>query len=212
MVKVILTERDDIILREIARWRGCLGRQIKKIGGFTGTRTTDARLKKLVDNGYLKRKRYVYGVAGIYQITPFTKRKLGLDVSISQIRLDQIDHDIAVVDTYLYFKDKYKLKSKDVISEKEFRHEQGFVTRGHAPDFLFKHRGKLNCVEVEFSEKAKDRLEKNVKDNYVKYNSQYFILGSNSHRVKKWLEDFAKKYPNITIVKWEVICDYTKDV
>ena len=76
---MILTERDRLILREISRWRGCLSRQVQLIGGFTGLRACDRRLKKLVDENLLTRKRYVYGLAGIYQITPKAQRLLGLD-------------------------------------------------------------------------------------------------------------------------------------
>ena len=159
---MILTERDEIIIREVDRWRGCLGRQIKTIGRFTGTRATDRRLQKLVESGYLERKKYIYGIASIYRITPLSKRKFTLGNYISKMRLEQIEHDLTVVDTYLYFKKKLALPSEAFISEKELRHEKGFVTRGHVPDFIVNYQDKKYAVEVELSLKAKDKLEKNI--------------------------------------------------
>ena len=64
-----LTDRDRFIIEEISRFRGCLGKQIIKIANFTSRRSCDQRLKKLIDNGYIERKRYVYGIAGVYRIT-----------------------------------------------------------------------------------------------------------------------------------------------
>jgi len=208
---MILTERDEAIIREIARWRGVLGHHVKAIGGFTGTRATDRRLKKLVDEKLLTRKKYVYGLAGIYQVTRKAQKLLGLDTYLGTIRLDQAVHDMAVVDTYLYFRHKYNLAETDVISEKELRHEQGFITRGHAPDLLFKQKGELHCVEVELSQKAKGRLEKNVADNYIKYATQIWIIPKNNKRVKLWIEEFATRYPNIEIIDKGVIDEFRND-
>jgi len=205
---MILTERDKSIIQEIARWRGVLGRHVKAIGKFQGTRATDRRLKKLVDEKLLTRKKYVYGLAGIYQVTRKAQQMFGLDNYLGTIRLDQAVHDMAVVDTYLYFRSKYNLSEKDVISEKEIRHEQGFITRGHAPDFLYKKDGELHCVEVELSQKAKERLEKNVADNYVKYTSQIWVIPSSNKRVKIWIEEFATRYPNIEIIDMGVIDEF----
>lgn len=205
---MILTERDEKIIKEIARWRGCLGRHIKVIGGFTGIRATDRRLKKLIDEKLLTRKNYVYGLAGIYQVTRKAQKAFGLDTYLGTIRLDQAVHDMAVVDTYLFVKHKLALPMEDFISEKEIRHEQGFIVRGHAPDFLFKYMGELFCVEVELSQKAKERLEKNVADNYIKYKGQKWIVPNSNHRVKLWLKEFKDKYPNVEIIDMGVIDDF----
>ena len=202
---MILTERDETIIREIARWRGCLSRHVKIIGEFTGIRATERRLKKLVDEKLLTRKQYVYGLAGIYQVTPKAQRTFGLDTRIGTVRLDQAVHDMTVVDTYLFIKDKLNLPSSAFISEKEIRHEQGFITRGHAPDFLYRHKDNLYCIEVELSQKARERLEHNVADNYVKYAGQKWFLPDSNKRVKIWLEELKDKFPNIEIIDMGVI-------
>jgi len=196
---LILVDRDKKIISEVSRWRGCLGRQIKIIGNFGSISATDRRLKKLVDEKLLTRKKYVYSLASIYEVTGKAKRLFELDTHTGTIRLDQAVHDIAVVDTYLFVKQTLKLLENAFTSEKEIRHKQGFVTRSHVPDFLFKHGNNLHCVEVELSEKSRERLEKNVADNFIKYSSQQWFVPKDNHRVKKWLEELKIKYPNIII-------------
>lgn len=205
---VILTERDEKIIRETARWRGCLGRQIKEIGDFKGTRATDRRIKKLTDEKLLTRKKYVYGLAGIYQITKKAQKLLGLDTYLGTVKLDQAVHDMTVVDVYLYMKEKLSLSAEDFITEKEIRHEHGFTTRSHVPDFLYflnKKKEQIFCVEIELSQKAKTRLENNVADNYIKYTGQKWIVPKANKRVIVWLNEFKERYPNIEIIELEMI-------
>ena len=197
---MVITERDKMIIKEVSRWRVMLGRQLKILGGFTGTRATDIRLKKLIDNCYLERKKYIYGIAGIYKITPLSKRLFNLDSYINKVRIEQLEHDIAVVDTYLYFKEKLGIISSDVKSEKELRSEQGFTTRGHVPDFVINHQGKKYAVEVELTLKSKERFHKNVKDNYINYDRQIWIVEKEELRIIKLLEYFQSSYNNIEII------------
>ena len=202
---MVLTDRDKLIIYEIARWRGCLGRHVKVIGSFGGMSPTNRRLKKLVDNSFLTRKKYIYALPSIYQVTPFAKRFLNLDTYIGKVKLEQAEHDMTVVDTYLYLKEKYKLSVHDVISEKELRHEHGFIVRGHAPDFIYKTGDEVHCVEVELSQKAKERLEANVQDNYIKYVSQKWVVPKNNHRVIQWLNEMMSAYPNIEMIDFREI-------
>jgi len=205
---MILTERDERIIREIGRWRGCLGRHVKRIGNFNGTRATDRRLKKLVDEKLLTRKNYVYGLAGIYQVTKKAQKLFGLDTYLGTVRLDQAVHDMMVVDIYLYIKEKLSLNAENFITEKEIRHKQGFTTRNHVPDFLYslnKNMEQIICVEIELSQKAKERLENNVKDNYIKYAGQKWYVPKTNKRVIAWLNEFKGVYPNIEIIDLEMI-------
>ncbi|MDR2571222.1 MAG: replication-relaxation family protein [Oscillospiraceae bacterium] len=200
---MVLTERDEKIIKEVARWRGCLGRQIERIGNFSGTRATDRRLKKLVDEGLLTRKKYIYGLAGIYQVTKKAQKLFGLDTYLGTVRLDQAMHDMAVVDVYLYLKERLSLPAEVFTSEKEIRHKEGFTTRSHAPDFLYElldKKGQVFCVEVELSQKAKERLESNVADNFIKYAGQKWFVPKSNKRVIAWLNEFKETYPNIEII------------
>jgi len=67
--RLVVLERDRKIIREIDRWRVCQGRHIRELGGFSGQRACDRRLRKLVQAGYISREKILYGVAGIYRIT-----------------------------------------------------------------------------------------------------------------------------------------------
>ena len=69
MEQVKVTERDELILREIDRWRTCGSRHIRFLANFSGQRATDRRLKILIDAGYIERKKYLYGVPSIYFLT-----------------------------------------------------------------------------------------------------------------------------------------------
>ena len=46
-----IMERDKKIMREIDRWRVCLGRHIRALAGFTGQRACDRRLRELIEAG-----------------------------------------------------------------------------------------------------------------------------------------------------------------
>lgn len=56
MESIRIVDRDRLIIREIDRWRVCLGRHIKELAGFTGQRACDRRLRKLINAGYIKKK------------------------------------------------------------------------------------------------------------------------------------------------------------
>jgi DNA-binding Lrp family transcriptional regulator len=60
-----IMERDKKVMREIDRWRVCLGRHIRELAGFTGERACDRRLRKLIEAGYIERKHILYGVPAI---------------------------------------------------------------------------------------------------------------------------------------------------
>ena len=177
-----------------------LGRQVKIIGEFTGTRATDRRLKKLVDSGFLEKRKYIYGIASIYNVTTLAKRKFDLGTYINKVRLEQIEHDIAVVDTYLYFRENYKINSDDVKSEKELRNEKGFTTRGHVPDFTVNHHDKKYAVEIELSLKSKERFQNNVKNNYLAYDKQIWITSKERKKIIALLKEFQNLYGNIEIL------------
>jgi len=63
-----ITNRDMELLRLVYRFKFCLGRHIKELIQFTGTRSADRRLTALVEAGYLTRKKYLYGVPYLYTV------------------------------------------------------------------------------------------------------------------------------------------------
>ncbi|MCX8074888.1 MAG: hypothetical protein N2749_04800 [Clostridia bacterium] len=205
-----IVERDRVIVEQVARWRYCLGRQIKILCDFEGQRATDRRLQKLISEQFLERRHILYGLPGLYFVTDKATEFFNMDLSKSKVRLDQIYHDIAVIDTVIYFIKNMAVDILKIESEKELRHKMGFNPRTHVPDFVYTQDLKKYCVEIETSMKAKVRFEKNIKDNYLKYETQYWIVPDNKVAIKQFLSQAKLKYNNIEILSLEVIQEYAQ--
>jgi len=191
------------ILRLVYRFKFCLGRHIKTLIEFTGSRASDRRLKALVGAGYLSRKKYLYGVPYLYTVAHKGRLLIGANKRENKIRLEQITHDITVLDTLIFFKDKYNLALSDIESERELHIKEGFGARKHQPDFVFLYLGKKCAVEIELTAKTKARLEKNVRDNYLAYDHQIWITGDT--KVLGMLKALSNDYSNMKIVRLEKI-------
>jgi hypothetical protein len=208
---VRVVERDREIMEAVARWRYCLGRHIKILAGFEGQRATDRRLQKLLQEQFLERKHILYGLPGLYILTSKAADFFDITLPKSNIRLDQIYHDIAVIDTAIYFFKNLNVDTSKIETEKELRHKMGFNPRSHVPDFIFTKNSKKCCVEIEMSLKAKSRFEKNIKDNYLKYDVQYWIVPDNKAAIKEYLSQVKNRYNNIEILSLEVVQEYAKN-
>jgi hypothetical protein len=73
-----------------------VGRQIKEMCGFSTVSACDKRLKALIEAGYLERKKYIYGVAGLYTLTHNTgvlviKKILIFDMCFKRSRIYRIN-------------------------------------------------------------------------------------------------------------------------
>lgn len=150
-----VTKRDELILQEIDRWRACGGRHIRFLAGFSGQRATDRRLRILMDAEYIERKKYLYGVPGIYFLTTKGKSLIQATARPEKVKVEQIVHDMTVLDTAIYFMHKQKLTLDDITTEKQLHQQDGFGVRKHRPDFVFQKDDETNCVEVELTLKAK---------------------------------------------------------
>ena len=209
-VGLVLMDRDKKIIREIDRWRVVQGRQVKELVGFEGQRACDRRLRKLVEFGYIKRERILYGVAGIYSNTPLGAKVAGLSGADRKIRLEQIIHDIAVLDTAIYFNKVHGVAFEDMKTEIELHRLDGFGIRKHRPDFVFTKDGKNICVEIELTLKSKDRFVQNIYDNFMKYDTQIWIVPDMNSRITAILNQQNEIYPNIEILtiseveKWKI--------
>lgn len=210
---VRLVDRDYIIMSEIDRWRCVLGRQIRLLAGFSGQRACDRRLKVLIDAGYIERKRIIYGIPGLYFLTSKGKKILGTSsLKKESVKLEQIVHDIHVLDTVIFFMYKHNILLKDIQSEKELHKLDGFSNRNHRPDFIFKKDECTYCVEIELTLKAKSRFEKNVLENFTNYDYQKWVIPNSRVSIKKRLDNQSLKYPNIEIIKLEEVDSYVKSL
>lgn len=205
-----LVDRDYTIFREVERWRYCLGRHIKVLAGFSSQRSCDRRLRVLLDNGFLCRRKIIYGIPSIYTLPFKSKMLIGANKRQDKIRLDNIVHDIVVLDTAIYFLLKYNISLSDIQTEKQLHSQDGFSTRKHQPDFVFTKDNKTYCVEVELTLKAKDRLEKNIKSNFLTYDIQIWILEDNPKLIRTMKEN-KSRYPNIEIIEIKEVKNYVKN-
>ncbi|MCL2592409.1 MAG: hypothetical protein FWD82_03495 [Defluviitaleaceae bacterium] len=196
------------IMEEIDRWRVCQGRHIRELAGFSGQRACDRRLRKLIEAGYIKRERILYGVAGIYSNTIKTLGKMGVSFRNRKIRVEQITHDIAVVDTAIYFNKRHGIEFSNMQTEIELHRLDGFGIRKHRPDFVFTKDGKLICVEVELSLKAKHRFINIMRDNFSNYEKQIWVVPSLNSKIAQTLVNNKLAYSNIELLELGEIQKY----
>ena len=202
-----LRERDFRIFREVERWRFCLGRHIKTLAGFSSQRTCDRRLRMLILEKYLIRHKVLYGVPNMYGLTSKAKTLIHANKRIDKIRLDQIIHDVTVLDVAVCFINSLGLGFGDLKTEKQLHQDDGFGVRTHHPDFIFKTDDKTYCVEVELSLKSKARLEKNIKSNFRKYDVQIWVVDENATKLIRTLEHYKLLYANIEITNVKEVQD-----
>ncbi|MCL2372740.1 MAG: hypothetical protein FWC78_04990 [Defluviitaleaceae bacterium] len=198
--EIVVLERDRKIIREIDRWRVCQGRHIKELAEFSGQRACDRRLRKLMQAGYVSREKILYGVAGIYRVTNKGAKLEGLGKTRNKIRIEQIRHDIAVLDTAIYFNKNHGLAYKNIRTELELHRLDGFGIRKHRPDFIFKKEDKTTCVEIELALKSKNRFETIISDNFMKYDKQIWVVPDFECKIAKTLQNSKVKYTNIEIL------------
>ena len=200
MSEIRLVERDYHIFREIDKWRVSLGRHIRIFAGFAGQRACDRRLRKLIDAGFITRKKILYGVPSIYANTHKAKALVQLPLRTEKIRIEQIGHDIAVADMAIYL-DKTGIPFETMTTEKQLHISDGFGVRRHRPDIIFPYKGYKLCVEVELSLKAKDRMEKIIKENFREYDRQIWVVPDLKSKIADVLVQNQTAYPNIKIVE-----------
>jgi len=207
----LITERDYKIMHEITRWKFLLGRQIRVLGGFSGQRACDRRIRKLIDAGYIEGRHYIYGIPRLYFVTRKAVQIFGLGYYTPSVRLDAIIHDIAVIDTAIYVIDR-GVDSKSIVTERDLRNRAGFGRARHFPDFYYVVDNTTYCVEVEMSEKSVTALAKNIKSNYTNYDIQRYFIPSDKVKIIENVERLEKDYPNIAIIPLEEVTEYVRDL
>lgn len=207
-----VTERDELILREIDRWRACGSRHIRFLAGFSGQRATDRRLKVLIEAGYLERQKFLYGVPYIYFLTAKGKSLIHVGTGKEKIKIEQITHDRTVLDTAIYFMNKEGLTLQDITTEKQLHQLDGFGVRKHRPDFIFTKDELTYCVEVELTLKAKSRLLNIIKDNFMEYDVQIWVVPDSQKAILQVLKESKKLYDNIQARSLQKINDYINKI
>ena len=182
------------------RFRFCLARHIQFLASFDGVRACDRRLKILVDNGYLNRKKIIYGIPYLYYLSKNGMRLIHVKVKDENIRIDQIHHDITTLDCLKGLIDKYNFQLDNMTTERELHINDGFGVRKHHPDLVFKKDDETYAIEVELNIKAKNRILKNIEDNYLNYDYQIWVVPLSQVKIKHILTESAqeeRKYSRI---------------
>lgn len=160
----MLTERDKEILRFISRFGYVCARHV--IAAFPlSERVAYRRLQRLVQDGYLRRKRVLADLPRVYLLTHRGVDASGTDFGrVRNVRLQTLEHDLTVADVAVALLRLYPGSSW--VTERELRRKtgQGFGiigTREHVPDgVLLLRGGDKIAVEVETSRKPRRRTER----------------------------------------------------
>lgn len=189
-----------------------ISRQIKILCDFQGQRACDRRLKKLIEAKYIERKHILYGIPSLYFITPRAKRAFNLEFITQNVRIEQIQHDIYVIDTAIYFIKKYGIDKNTIMTERTLKHKDGFGNNKHRPDFIFVHQDKTFCVEIELTAKKYDTLNKNMKNNYLSYDGQKWVTPFDRIKVKEQVEKASRNYTDIDIIPLSEVVKLVKEI
>ena len=211
MLNIRISERDYYIFQILHKFKFATGKHIKVLAGFNCSRSCDKRLKTLFETGYVLRKKYLYGFPYLYTLTHKSKMLIGANKRIEKIRTDQIQHDLYTLDTVIYFLKKYDLSLNNITSEKELHIIDGFGNRTHRPDFLITKDNKKCAIEIELTPKPKDRFQKNVKNNFLSYDYQVWVISKNSIKINQLLTSFQAEYSNIYVLYLEEVSDFVSE-
>ena len=157
---MILQKRDI----EILHWINGFGfASVKQIKDFMQVKTTAAhvRIKKLVDDGYLKKDRILHGQAKVHKLTP-KGRMICEDAlyHLTDINLGTFRHDYLLIDLAIYLERK---TGGSFIPPRRIRHNEGLSgvgQIGHIPDgYLIIGEDKPIAIELELSVKAHARIK-----------------------------------------------------
>jgi DNA-binding HxlR family transcriptional regulator len=203
-------ERDFQVLRELERWRFCLSRHLRFLGGFASQRTCDRRLALLIEAGYIDRRYVLYGVPRLYFATRQGKALIHVSLKPDQFRIEQITHDIAVLDTAIYFMLQKGMALGEVQTEKELHQQDGFGGRKHKPDFVYQQEGRRVAVEVELTPKSGRRLIANLRENFLAYDGQWWVIPGAQPKITQLVAQQAAIYPNLEILPLEEITQFMK--
>ena len=136
-----LVERDYKVFKEIKRWRFCLGRHIQYLAGFSSQRICDRRLKLLLSENFLTRCIIIYGIPSVYLLTQKSKNLIYANKRAERIKLDQIMHDVTVLDIAICIMKYLYLYPTDIKTEKQLHQADGFRRTSSSPRFHF-HKGR----------------------------------------------------------------------
>ena len=199
-----LTERD----RRLFQWingHGFVTAQQAATWMDVGYRVGSRRINRLVNAGYLQRKRFQHAAPRVHWLTQQGWEASG-DHLFAPKTINRVTyfHDTMLVDLSQMLVAE---TGGTFVPERRLRANllaRGRRTRSHLPDgLLYLNDQKPIAVELECSAKAADRLRKIVTDYVVNTKLQevwYFVTNSD---VRRLIERTTKPYSGFKIRMWE---------
>lgn len=200
-----MSNQEILILHSIGKFGFLLSRHILQLTGISSKRSLYRKLKRLLDEKYIEKRRILYGVPSLYTLAHKGRMLLGLNKRAYTFKLEQIHHDITVIDVVVLIMKQENITIDKVISERELHSIDGFGTRKHHPDFVYYKDDKSYAVEIELSIKTLYRLEENIKLNYLNYDYQIWFIYKNNQKLKQNMESVLHNYANSSIFYLEVL-------
>ena len=166
----------------------------------------------MIEAGYLERRKYLYGVPSIYFLTAKGKSLIQVGTGTERVKIEQIVHDRTVLDTAIYFIKNEDVSLQNITTEKQLHQLDGFGIRRHRPDFIFTKDELTHCVEVELTKKANSRLLNIIKDNFMEYDTQIWIVPDYQTGILQILHNSQRYYDNMQIYSLQKITDYMESL
>lgn len=126
---------------------------------------------------------------------------LNVNKRAENIRIERIVHDISVIDTACYYFLEENISLDNIVTEKEMHAKDGFGVRRHYPDMIITKDNVTYAVEIEIALKSKERLFNNIKDNYLTYDNQVWIISDTTPKLYGLMREAQNTYNNIEIIK-----------
>ena len=170
----------------------------------TNYQAAQRRMRKLVDAGYLARKRLLHGDKRVHWVTRQALSASGDQLAPPQtIGLGSYRHDLVLVDVAQAVVDQ---TGGDFVPERRLRQEAGFKgvgVSGHLPDGLLRRPGQMPvAVELEMSPKGRQRLKRIISGYAANMGLEqvwYFVIGQDVRHV---VEQAARSHDFIKVLDW----------
>ena len=165
------------------------------------TTAAHVRVKKLVDDGYLKKDRILHGQAKVHTLTPKGRMICEDDLyHLTDINLGTFRHDTLLIDLALWLEQK---TGGHFIPPRRIRHNEGLSgvgQIGHIPDgYLVIGQEKPVAVELELSVKSYTRIKGIIDDYGGNFRVSEVWYYTDRKDVERVVSKVADGYPFIKI-------------
>lgn len=196
---MIYQKRDGEILRWVNGF-GCVtaGQMIDWMG--VSKATGYVRVKKLVDGGYLERRRVLHKEARVHWLTKQAEQVIGDDlIRLRHVNLGTYFHDLMLVDLSLFLE---KTTGFQFVPERRLRIEKAgsiIGRNGRLPDGILITKDKPIAIELELTVKGKRRLSRILNDYAMNFEFDEVWYFTNNPYVFNAITKLLPEHSNIKL-------------